>query len=432
MMIRGVLTYFLTIVLLLVGCGANEPQPTTVHPTRVRVTLDSMDSVMLKMYDFVNLEADTIIDPRGTLRVFYERLHLIDTLADDAPMERVSILHFGDSHVQAGVFPNVVMRRLARRFGTAGRGLITPHRISRSNESRDYAIVSPNLWHTSRLIDSKAEVAVGVTGVGLKSNNISQIFNIKVLSPPGDTLDYSFNRVVVFHDSLAPMITVREGLLADISGSDFEYDFVSEIDLVRSVDSLELFTYNLGKFRDGAFYGFSLENGRSGTMYHYSGVNGACYMHWGRRDEIARQSVALQAELIIVSLGSNEAGGRNLIESVLYAQIDSFVGRIREQNPGVAILLTTPFEAMRYVRGSGSRPNTNFEKIQRTILRYGQENGVAVLDLYEVTGGKDSSREWKKAGLLQRDGIHYTPDGYTLQGLLLYNALMQGYVKCVQ
>lgn len=420
------LTFIGILFMVVVGCSAKS----VVAPTAMSepIVLHEVDSVVIEGFDFVNIEADTIIDPTGSLDRFYEQLSRLRMTNLDDGQIKVNVLHYGDSHVQGATFPDVVMKRLQRTFGNAGRGLLVPHRLTRSNEALDYKIVTPNRWATARLIDLKPEVQIGVGGVGLKSDDPQQQFILRTYAKGVDSVDYSFNRIVVFHDSLAPMISVREDLLADISISDTYYDFTTEIDLTESTDSIMLYTFAQDKFRDGAFYGFSVENGRNGVLYHTIGVNGACYLHWGRQGEVVRESKALHPDLIIVSLGSNEAAGYNFIEDVFYNEIDRFVSAVRAENPKAAILLTTPAEAMR-VRKRAVAPNPNFEKIERTIMRYGRDKGVAVFNLYAATGGSGSAKEWVSNKLMQRDKIHYTSEGYKIQGLLLYGALINGYKK---
>lgn len=420
---RDLLLLTSALIILMVGCSATNNK---IHGNGImsRIMIDTID---VSMYNFVNVAADTIIDPLGSMSHFLEKLVKLGQIDNDSLPQKINILHYGDSHIQGAIFPDVVMRRMQCVFGNAGRGLLVPHRITRSNEATDYKITTPNNWSTARLIDIKADNSVGIGGVGIKSNDPHQRFVIQMLyNNQVDTTNYAFNRIVVFHDSLAPMITAREELLSDISTSDTYYDFTTEIDLTDPTDSIMLYTFKQDKFNSGEFYGFSLENGRNGILYHTMGINGARYANWASKGEVIRQSKALSPDLIIISMGSNEAVGYNFDENVFYAEIDSFVKRLRATNPSAAILLTTPAEAMRMSKRAAN-PNPNFVKIQNTILRYGREKNVAVFDLYAATGAVGSSRYWVAQQLMQRDRIHYTVDGYKLQGLLLYGAIINAY-----
>lgn len=421
------------LVILLVACSAVEPkkpeEPTELQQNHKSFKLTAEDSLLINSYEFVTIEADTIVDPNKHLRRFYATLQSL-CLNGESTLEQVNVVHFGDSHIQGDGITSVVMRRLQALFGNAGRGFITPHRLTKSNEAPDYRITSSGTLQSARLIDLKPDVQFGVSGVGIQPSTSNHRFTITTMVKPEMTNEYLFNRVTVFHDSLAPMITVAEDIMGDVGTNDVFYDFTTPLALRKLTDSVELYTYAQDKFREGAFFGFSLENGRAGLLYHALGINGACYAHWGRYSEITRQTQALNPNLIIISLGSNEAAGYNFIDDVFYNQIDRFVKNLRSDNPQAAILLVTPPEAMR-TRKRVVSPNPNFEKIHNVILRYGAENGVAVLDLYQITAGSGSSKKWIEHKLMQRDRIHYTSEGYALQGLLIFGAIMDGYNRFV-
>lgn len=424
---RYVVCIFGALIILLVACSATEPkeQQAEQKPFTLRVE----DSVLINNYDFVTPQADTIIDTTGHLRAFYASLRALREQGDST-LNHVNVIHFGDSHIQGDGITSVVMRRLQGAFGNAGRGFITPHRLTKSNEAPDYRITSSGSLQSSRLIELKPDVQFGVAGVGIQAPTANHRFTINTMVKPEKTNEYLFNRITVFHDSLAPMITVAEDIMGDVGSNDVFYDFTTPLALNKMTDSVMLYTYAQDKFREGAFFGFSLENGKSGVLYHALGINGACYAHWGQYSEITRQAQALNPNLIIISLGSNEAAGYNFIEDVFYNQIDRFVKNLRSYNPHAAILLTTAPEAMR-MRKRVAAANPNFEKIRNTILRYGADKGVAVFDIYQATSGAGSSKRWVDNKLMQRDRIHYTAEGYNLQGLLIYGAILDGYNKFV-
>ena len=77
----------------------------------------------------------------------------------------ISILQIGDSHIQAGFFPNEVRENLQREFGNAGRGLIVPLKLAGTNEPPDYAITSPNSWNRSNCITRAATEEPGMSGM---------------------------------------------------------------------------------------------------------------------------------------------------------------------------------------------------------------------------------------------------------------------------
>jgi len=77
----------------------------------------------------------------------------------------VSILHVGDSHVQAGIITGRLREQFQRDFGDAGRGLITPLRMAGTNEPRDYSVTTPYGTRTRKAIEKDVQGTLGLTGV---------------------------------------------------------------------------------------------------------------------------------------------------------------------------------------------------------------------------------------------------------------------------
>lgn len=177
--------------------------------------------------------------------------------------------------------------------------------------------------------------------------------------------------------------------------------------------------------------GLARETGQNGIVYHIMGVNGATCSTFStpdRLDEIA----ALQPDLIVVSFGTNEAHGRNYVRSEHYASMNLLVKTLKERCPEVAFLFTTPPGAYRRVNRRARTINTNTPKVVDTELDFARENGIAVWDMYHIVGGAQRAcLNWSAANLFQRDKIHFTREGYKLQGLLFHEAFIKAYNEYV-
>ena len=88
-----------------------------------------------------------------------------------------------------------------------------------------------------------------------------------------------------------------------------------------------------------------------------------------------------------------------------------------------AVLLVTNSDSYRKRR----YPVRNAEAVRRTMLRLAEKHGCGVWDLYGVMGGQGSIRRWKRQGLARPDLVHFTRDGYTLIGDLMFTAIMKSY-----
>ena len=115
------------------------------------------------------------------------------------------------------------------------------------------------------------------------------------------------------------------------------------------------------------------------------------------------------------------------------------VSSIRQEIPQALILLTTPAEnKIRRRRRKNNRrrtyyvDNKHITDVVETIKQYGIDHNIAVWDWYTISGGKGSCETWVKERGMTADRIHYTANGYTLQGNLLYNSIHNAYEKHIR
>lgn len=171
------------------------------------------------------------------------------------------------------------------------------------------------------------------------------------------------------------------------------------------------------------------------VCYTDMGVNGATcltFTHAKRIDAIAD----MKPELLILSFGTNESHNQRYDANVHYHQMDELVTLLQERLPGVPILLTTPpgsYESFRRRRKPRTyKINPRTATAVETIRQYAEEHRLLVWDMYHVVGGEERAcLNWTEAGLMRPDHVHYLPEGYTLQGELLYQAIVQAYNKYV-
>ena len=167
------------------------------------------------------------------------------------------------------------------------------------------------------------------------------------------------------------------------------------------------------------------------SSYIDKGENGATCLTFTHPDRIA-EIAALKPELLILSFGTNESHNRRYNVNVHYNQMDELVKLLQDSLPNVSILLTTPpgsyesFRQRRRRRTYAVNPRT--ATASETIRRYAKEHRLLVWDMYDVVGGKRRACvNWTEAKLMRPDHVHYLPEGYILQGNLLYQALINAY-----
>ncbi len=343
-----------------------------------------------------------IADSTRSLMPFFEKLETVRENDEGV----VTVLHIGDSHVQAGVWTNRVRELLQGSFGNAGRGLIVPHKLAGMNEAKDYYIKTGFAHHTKRV--------AGPTGIEVVFDVPFNEFRLWSKEP--------FDCVTILHAEDAPALLEPEELSIGSYCNMANTGMSTRIPLEHETDSLTLNGFVQGELNNPAYYGFVLDNGRSGVLYHAVGLNGAAFEAFSG---VAKGSLAvLRPDLIIISLGTNNCFGRNFREGELYNVVDGFVRDIKAAYPDAAVLLTTPMEACRRA-GRRYNPNSNIAAAADIIRNTALDNGVACWDFYEAAGSKGAMAAWYTDGLANRDRIHLTEDGYLRQGDMLYGALME-------
>ena len=367
-----------------------------------------VDSVDLSVYPFLNTNANVIAlngaDWSGLAQALNE--------TEDRVLR---IVHIGDSHIQADLGTGFTRRLMQQRFGSAGRGLVVPLKLAGTNEPRDYIIRSTSTFDCEKLLTHSWTLPMGFTGISVSPKEKDFDFTLSAHEP--------FERIYIYYTGSA------------LNVMSVEYDDTS---LVYAVNDevgcvciglpfpCEEVTVNLSSFGDIAIHGMELVSDMIGVAYHTIGINGATYSCYNRVADFGRSIAMLEPQLIIVSLGTNEAFGK-LDSSEFVGQVDALVSELQANNPEACIMLTTPAECqrrMRKRRKSSYAVNENVVRVRDLIAGYGVSNGIAVYDWYEAAGGDGSSNNWINAGLFSHDRIHCSVSGYEVTGQMLYNALI--------
>ncbi len=322
---------------------------------------------------------------------------------------KFTIVHIGDSHVQPGIISDEVRRTLQERYGNGGRGLICPLALAGTNEPSDYVLKSSaSISASSRLLSSSKPAGMGMTGVAVKFSGAGTTLSIKAKHDGAD-----FYRITMFHSTGKSFIVEQNGIpVRGKQRSTTATDYVLDT---------ETDTATLRLRGDGALFGVRLLNGKRGVVVDCIGNNGATYRSYLNIDNFARQISDLEPQLVIISLGTNEAYGSF---GNLTSNIDQMLNDIRRVCPGVKFLLTTPMETQK--RSSrGYHIQSTIAEVRDLILAYGKSHHVAVWDFYQVAGGAGASNRWLSSRYMKTDHLHLGNDGYHLQGRLLAQALLR-------
>jgi len=201
------------------------------------------------------------------------------------------------------------------------------------------------------------------------------------------------------------------------------YSFISTAIISSSTKRITVKVTKTGEKQSHAtIYGLLFENGNPGIIYHTVGINGAEFQHYSEALHFGEQTKALNPDLIIISLGTNEAYGLNFSQDKFYADMQELYTQLKVENPNAGFLFAIP--ACSYQR---KKPNLRLPLAGKTIISFTSDNNLSYWNLQEATGGNNSAINWKKNNLLRPDGVHYSLAGYDLQGNLFCKAFLNAY-----
>jgi lysophospholipase L1-like esterase len=360
---------------------------------------------------------NTILGESASLAHFFSAL---DALATDS-CKTLSIVHIGDSHIQADYFSGMLRVLLQEKFGNAGRGLIFPYHIAHTNEPVNYSSSSLSEWKGVRNVINPNSVAIGVCGISAFSVSDNPGFSIKTRNQKG--MNYAFNRVELFSKVSDPANTLLLSQSGTVVAEQKTNPFVSVFNLPDTTHHID---FQFSALNTVDIHGIVLKNDHAGIIYHSIGVNGASYKSYNSTSLLMAQLPYLKPDLIIISLGTNESYSNAFNLTEFEECVTTFLTRIKLACGPCSILLTTPSDNYKFKKGKPIN-NPYPQLISDYFISNAAAYHCAVWDLYEVMGGRESMKHWKKQGLATKDYVHFTKKGYELQGNLLFEAIMNRY-----
>lgn len=435
-----------------------------------------IDSVAIDTVDIVL--GDNIITNTSSLNLFFEKLYLLE----QQKAGKLNIVHVGDSHIQADMFTGVIRKSLQQRFGNAGCGFTFPHSLANTNGSPYVRYKSNASWQSRRNISQPNGMLVGLSGIALTTKNnfaveinvrdTSYTFNTIKIITPGNAkcFDVATSSKTIILESTEPKKITHRIKNGEVLGS-IANKYNVTITQIKQLNGLRSNNIRAGRTlkiptnereqkeikrsefiplpltEDKAFNyfysaeplskiyllpnkeadsydlsGLVLEKDTPGILYHSIGVNGAKASDYNKYPLFFEQLPALQPDLIIISLGTNESFDKMPATGYIQ-QVNLFIENIRAKNPDTAILVMTPPPSM-FKR---KYPNTFAADYTKHILMQETDKKYASWDLFSVLGGLFSVNKNAARGLMASDKVHYSKAGYEMQGELFTEAFLKAY-----
>lgn len=414
-----------------------------------------------------------------SIRTFFEKLYQLE----QTKQGKINIVHIGDSHIQADLFTAKIRKQFQSNFGNGGFGFTFPYSVAKTNNSAPIRYSASGSFQSYRNLYADSSKPVGLSGFSLetKSSDFAIQMNIKdaqfyftklkVITPQNANLfDVSVsNKSIVIERKVPKKIThkvkkgevlgsiankydvslkalkaanglksdrIRDGKILtiptngtqsksitkteyipiDLQSTLFSNDYYAEkpLDKIAIVPNQEL--------NEFALNGLILENDNSGIIYHCIGVNGAKASDYNKFPLFYDQLPALNPDLVIISLGTNESFDKQSGEHY-FQHLDKMITSIKEKNPQTAVLVMTSPPSILHRKYT----NTFIEDYSAKIKEKAMEKQYAVWDLFTVFGGNKAIYRNAAKGYMARDKVHYSKAGYEKQAELFFEAFMKSY-----
>jgi lysophospholipase L1-like esterase len=337
-------------------------------------------------------------------------------------------MHIGGSHVQAGTWTNGFCQALRSRLPglSVARGLVFPYRMIGTTQPSDYEVSFGGTWRKHKKAEASSDPSLGLMGIAAQTQDSSAFVKMSVWGEGGALLQ--FQTVRIFHTESSAAYRFIFPLDPYAVQTRDSLGGFTQIEFSRPLDTLFLQLVETDTLQKSFFLqGIRLEPWNSGVCFDAIGNNGADIPSYLKCDLFTQQLFTVKPDLVILSVGINDAYTRNFNVEQYKQNYRTLIERIRTAAPDCAVLFTTnndSYYRRRYY-------NTNGEKVQQALIELAAEYHCGVWDLYEVMGGARSINQWVSARLAQSDKVHFTRAGYQLLGILLSDALVNGYMDYI-
>ena len=336
---------------------------------------------------------------------------------------QVQVMQIGGSHVQAGT----MTRQLREHFhalspGLMGeRGFMFPYHLAKTNNPYDYKTIFTGQWEGHRAALGRGGVQYGLAATAAETYDSTA--TVVFYAEAEDGTRHQFNQVRIFYEFSPESFDVE--LLEGYNITHTRRDSVSnykEFFFDVFYDTLKFRVVKSDSLQKRLnIHGIQYLNGTPGVTFHSIGANGASVPTYLKSEKFQAHLAACPPDLVIFGIGINDANKpQSEFRAADYkAHYQQLMQQIKAVNPDVCFFFITNNDSY-YQR---KYPNPNALQVRMVMQELAAEHNGAVWDLFEVMGGLGGSLEWEKQGLVKADKIHFTPEGYRLQGDLMFDGI---------
>lgn len=332
-------------------------------------------------------------------------------------LDQVRIVQFGDSHIQTGQYPEGTRQGMLELFGT-----LTPRFWVPLSKCGGWGPPTVNFdakgdWSCQKITKPEFPAEFGVSGfayvlpANLSGNLQFQLSNKEPLTEV--QILHQWNKSWSFKADSVKVKTVKIGehsAITTITPTVSIRKVTLQVCGEGSKDSLRLFAFRLNASQQ-----------QHDLVYDNFGVGGSAYVDWIQKAPYFLEEMTwMKPDLIVLSLGTNDSHMGGFNDSSFYASVKKFVLSIKVSNPHASLLMTGPPDT--YYKNAAA---PNGIVVRTRLKQIAAETGCAFWNLFDVMGGTGSFQVWNNDGLGTADQMHFSKQGYELQGKLLADAIFR-------
>ncbi len=335
-----------------------------------------------------------------------------------------TIIHIGDSHIQGDHFSGQIRKQLQSYFGNGGRGVLFPYALAKSFGPRGTILKTNKKWIGEKTLTPNLSNKLGFIGYAAFTNDSNSSIALNFT----ENFEGSpFKKMNIWHSSDSTSYAFKLNNEFKFSENKLNPSGwgISSFYCNTSTNTFSIFPFKTNtKQNHFGFYGFELISDiKYGVNYHHCGVVGAQFTHLINKAPWSIEQIAhLNPDLIIFSFGTNEAYNDGLDTSYYKSSIIKFMQDLEIASPKTTFIFTTAPDTR-----SQNRIPSNQIIVNNILKRIATNGNYSIFDLNEAMGGWGSIYTWYNKGLTLKDKLHFTEQGYSLQGNLFTLSLLEAY-----